>query len=47
MNLTQNDLLNLEQQVSDLLIHFGNILSQEWKHTQVVSLKEQRKFGFR
>lgn len=42
MNLTQKDLLNLEHQVSDLLMHFGNILSQEWKHTQVVSLKEHR-----
>ena len=34
--------MNLEHHVSDLLMHFGNILSQEWKHTQAVFLKEHR-----
>src|SRR3990167_9557295 len=42
MMLSQNDLLKLEHNVSDILKTFGNTLSQEWQHIQQVSLKEHR-----
>lgn len=42
MNLSQDKLLRLEHNVSDLLKALGNTLSQEWQHIQQVSLKEHR-----
>lgn len=40
--LSQNNLLKLEHNVSDLLKTQGKTLSQEWQHIQQVSLKEHR-----
>ena len=42
MNLSRDDLLKLEHNVSDLLKTLGNTLTQEWQHIQQVSLKENR-----